>query len=173
VKARSLSHAGITVSDFNRTVRFYADVFGCPLVGVADTPADRVRTFFGVDAAQPSCKIGWIRVPGGGILEIFEFTPQRLPDAVTWNRVGLTHISFNVKNTQKWYDYLVGKGVECLGRPERSPRGHTFFFAKDPDGNLIEIMDLGYMYHVLRWLGPLGGWLFRRGMYKQYYENKK
>ena len=28
-------------------------------------------------------------------------------------------------------------------------------------------MDLGYMYYVLQWLGPLGGWLFRRGMYKQ------
>ena len=81
-------------------------------------------------------------------------------------------ISFNVRNTQKWHDYLVSQGVECLGPPERSPRGHTFFFAKDFDGNLIEIMDLGYMYHVLKWLGPLGGWLFRRGMYKQYYETK-
>ena len=39
----------------------------------------------------------------------------------------------------------------------------------DDDGNLIEITDLGYMYYVLQWLGPLGGWLFRRGMYKQYY----
>ena len=26
------------------------------------------------------------------------------------------------------------------------------------------------MYHVLDWLGPLGGWVFRRGMYKQYYD---
>jgi len=172
VKARSLSHAGITVSDFNKAVRFYADVFGCPLVGVADTPSDRVRTFFGVDAAAPTCKIGWIRVPGGGVLEIFEFAPHHAPEPVQWNRVGLTHISFNVRNTQKWYDYLVSKGVECLGRPERSPRGHTFFFAKDLDGNLIEIMDLGYMYHVLKWLGPLGGWLFRRGMYKKYYESR-
>jgi len=25
------------------------------------------------------------------------------------------------------------------------------------------------MYHVLGWLGPLGGWIFRRGMYKKYY----
>jgi hypothetical protein len=32
------------------------------------------------------------------------------------------------------------------------------------------MMDLGYMYHVLQWLGPLGGWLFRRGMYRKYYE---
>jgi catechol 2,3-dioxygenase-like lactoylglutathione lyase family enzyme len=170
MRVRSFSHAGITVSDFNRAVRFYWEVFGCPLVGVADTPPDRVRTFFGVDGERPACKIGWIRVPGGAVLEIFAFTPHQPPESVTWNRVGLTHISFNVRNIQRWHDYLVGKGVECLSPPERSPRGHTFFFAKDFDGNLIEIMDLGRMYYVLGWLGALGGWLFRRGMYRKYYE---
>ena len=177
MRARSFSHCGITVSSFNKAVRFYWEVFGCPLVGVADTPPERVRAFFGVAPStspgpggpHPSCKIGWIRVPGGAVLEIFEFQPQLPPAAVTWNQVGLTHISFNVRNTQRWYDYLVSKGVECVSKPEQSPRGHTFFFAKDFDGNLIELMDLGYMHHVLNWLGPLGGWLFRRGMYKQYY----
>ena len=170
MRARSFSHCGITVSDFNRSVRFYWDVFGCPLVGVSDTPSDRVRSFFGVESGQPTCKIGWIRVRGGAVLEIFEFRPSRSATEIKWNRVGLTHISFNVRNTQKWYDYLVAKGVECVSRPERSPRGHSFFFAKDIDGNLIELMDLGYMHHVLNWLGPLGGWLFRRGMYRRYYE---
>ncbi|HZJ31996.1 MAG TPA: VOC family protein [Vicinamibacterales bacterium] len=184
MKARSFSHTGITVSDFNKAVQFYWEVFGCPLVGVADTPPDRVRSFFGVtDEAEtrragadprsggggPRCKIGWIRVPGGAVLEIFEFQPQLPPRAVPWNGVGLTHISFNVSNLNKWHDYLTRKGVECVSRPERSPRGHSFFFAKDFDGNLIELMDLGYMYYVLQWLGPLGGWLFRRGMYRQYY----
>ena len=53
MKARSFSHSGITVSDFNRAVKFYWEIFGCPLVGVADTPPDRVRTFFGVDGEQP------------------------------------------------------------------------------------------------------------------------
>ena len=57
-----------------------------------------------------------------------------------------------------------------LSEPEQSPRGHWFFFVRDFDGNLIELIDLGYMYHVVKWLGPLGGWLFRRGMYRQYYE---
>ena len=135
MRARSFSHVGITVSDFNKAVRFYWEVFGCPLVGVADTPPDRVRAFFKVQGAQPSCKIGWIRVPGGAVLEIFEFQPQLPPDATPWNKVGLTHISFNVRNLQRWYDYLVSQGVECVSKPERSPRGHSFFFAKDFDGN--------------------------------------
>ena len=170
MNVRSFSHVGITVSDFNKAVQFYWDVFGCPLVGVADTPPDRVRSFFAVTgAAEPRCKIGWIRVPGGAVLEIFEFQPQLPPDAIPWNRVGLTHISFNVRNLGKWYAYLEQKGVACVSTPERSPRGHSFFFVKDCDGNLIELMDLGYMHYVLGWFGPLGGWLFRRGMYKQYY----
>ena len=169
MRAQSFSHVGITVSNFNRFVQFYWDVFRCPLVGVSETPPGRVRSFFGVQGESPRCKIGWIRVPGGGVLEIFEFQPQLAAQVVPWNRVGLTHFSFNVRNTQKWHDYLVSKGVEVLGKPERSPRGHSFFFARDFDGNLIEMIDLGYMYYVLGWLGPLGGWIFRRGMYKQYY----
>ena len=42
------------------------------------------------------------------------------------------------------------------GQARASPRGHTFFFAKDIDGNLIEMIDLGYMYYVLRLAGPAG-----------------
>ena len=170
MRARSFSHVGITVSDFNAAVKFYWEVFKCPLVGVSDTPADRIRSFFEVDDDAPSCKIGWIRVPGGTVLEIFEFKPQQKPAETPWNRVGLTHICFNVRGTKRWYDYLVGKGVECVSKPEQSPRGHTFFFVKDLDGNLIEITDLGYKYYVLGWLGSLGGFLFRRGIYKRYYE---
>ena len=180
MKARSFSHCGITVSSFNKAVQFYWDVFGCPLVGVADTPPERVRAFFGIStpiplaagqaAMEPRCKIGWIRVPGGAVLEIFEFQPQLPADVVPWNRVGLTHFCFDVRGIHKWYDYLKSKGVEIVCPPEQSPRGHWLFFVRDFDGNLIEIMDLGYMYHVVKWLGPLGGWIFRRGMYAKYYE---
>jgi glyoxylase I family protein len=169
VRARSFSHVGITVSDFNRAVRFYWEIFGCPLVGVADTPPERVKSFFGVTGDVPTCKIGWVRAPGGGVLEIFHFEPKQTPIPLPWNRVGLTHFSFNVRNLPRWHEYLKAKGVEIVSKPERSPRGHSFFFVRDFDGNLIELMDLGYMYYVLGWLGPLGGWLFRRGMYRQYY----
>jgi catechol 2,3-dioxygenase-like lactoylglutathione lyase family enzyme len=172
VRVRSFSHVAITVSDFNQAVRFYWEVFGAPLVGVSDTPADRVRGFFGVDASEPTCKIGWVRVPGGATIEIFEFQPQQPPVEVVWSRIGATHISFNVHDTEVWHQYLLDKGVEIVSVPERSPHGHTFFFVKDPDGNLIELIDTKHMRHVLRWLGPLGGVLFRHSLYKKYYKPK-
>jgi catechol 2,3-dioxygenase-like lactoylglutathione lyase family enzyme len=172
VRVRSFSHVAITVSDFNQAVRFYWEVFGAPLVGVSDTPPDRVRGFFGVDASQPKCKIGWVRVPGGATIEIFEFQPHQPPVEVVWNRIGATHISFNVHDTDTWHQYLLDKGVEIVSVPERSPHGHTFFFVKDPDGNLIELIDTKHLRHVLRWLGPLGGVLFRHSLYKKYYKPK-
>ncbi len=169
MKARSFSHTGITVVDFDRFVQFYAEHFGCRLVGVGDSEPSRVRAFFGVDAEEPQCRIGWLRTPGGGMLEIFEFTPQQPAEKVAWSRVGLTHISLDVKNSYKWHAALAKKGVEIVSEVEESKHGHTFFFARDCDGNLIELIDLKYRYPLLRYLGWLGGWLFRRGMYKKHY----
>jgi catechol 2,3-dioxygenase-like lactoylglutathione lyase family enzyme len=169
MRARSFSHVGITVRDFNEFVRFYWDVFRCPLVGVSDSPSERVKSFFGVDAPAPTCKIGWIRVPGGGVLEIFEFNPQQPLQQGPWNRVGITHFSINVRGIHQWHDHLKRKGVTIVSEPTKSPNGgQWFFFVKDCDGNLIEIMDLGVMYYVLAWLGPLGGLLARNGWVKDY-----
>ena len=97
------------------------------------------------------------------------FTPSVDGEPVTWNRPGPTHISFNCKDTDRWHDYLKSKGVEIVSPPQRSPHGHTFFFAADPDGNLIEMIDIRYLRPVLRWLGALGGPVFKRTRYRQYF----
>lgn len=171
MKVHSFSHVAITVADFNRSVRFYSDAFGAPLVGVScDHDPDRLRTFFGVDHDAPELKIGWIRVRGGATIEIFEFQPGRAGQEFAWDRQGLTHLSFNVRGTTRWHAHLVEKGVEIVSAPEQSPKGHTFFFVKDPDGNLIELIDNKHMRPVLKWLGPLGGRLFRHTIYRRYYQ---
>ena len=102
------------------------------------------------------------------MLEIFEFQPQLPPTADPVEPGRPDALSASTSETLRSGTTISSsKGVECLSKPERSPRGHSFFFAKDFDGNLIEMIDLGYMYYVLQWLGPLGGLLFRRGMYRQ------
>ena len=169
MKARSFSHVGVTVSDFDRFVQYYADTFGCRLVAVGESDPARVRVFFGVEADDPRCRIGWLRTPGGGILEIFHFSPSLPSEPVKWSRVGLTHLSFDIRDAYRWHDVLEDRGVEIVTEVERSRHGHTFFFVRDCDGNLIELIDLKYRYPFLKWLGWLGGWLFRRRLYRHHY----
>lgn len=171
MRVHSFSHVAITVADFNRTIRFYNDVFGAPVVGVnCDHDPDRLRTFFGIDSPTPELKIGWIRVPGGATIEVFEFRPGGGSGTpVQWSRPGFTHLAFNVRGVERWHARLVAKGVEIVSPPEKSPKGHSFFFAKDPDGNLIELIDNHHMRAVLKWLGPVGGPIFRRTLYRKYY----
>ena len=172
MKARSFSHVGITVSDFNRAVQFYWDVFGCPLVGVADTPPDRVRSFFGVDGrAAAHARSAGSACRAARCSRSSSSSRSCRRGAIPWNRVGLTHFSFNVQRTRRSGTTIcVSKGVECVSKPETLAARPLVLLCqglrRQPD------RDDGSRLHALRprsWLGPLGGWLFRRGMYKRYY----
>ena len=68
----------------------------------------------------------------------------------------------------------MGKGVEIVRPLNHNKQAHTLIFVKELDGNLIELTDLRHMHFVLRWVaalagGPIGEWILRRRLYKQYY----
>ena len=172
MRARSFSHVGITVSDFNRAVQFYWDVFGCPLVGVADTPPDRVRASSASTAPRrDAARSAGSACPGGGVLEIFEFQPQQPPRPIAVEpRRPDAHLLQRAQHPASGTTTWSARASRSSARRSSRRAATRSSSCKDFDGNLIEIIDLGYMYHVLNWLGPLGGWIFRRGMYKQYYE---
>ena len=113
MRARSFSHAGITVSDFNKAVRFYWDVFGCPLVGVADTPPDRVRTFFGVDARRAdAARSAGSACRAAACSRSSSSSRSSRPGRSPGTASGLTHISFNVRTRRSGTTTCVSKGVE-------------------------------------------------------------
>ena len=76
-----------------------------------------------------------------------------------WVLIDCEHGTITRENAELMIIAAEASGVTPIVRP----RSNT---AQD----IIELMDLGYMYYVLKWLGPLGGWIFRRGMYRKYYE---
>ena len=49
-------------------------------------------------------------------------------------------VTLMVDNLQEQYDRLVSKGVEFTGRPEKKPWGGTLAHLKDPDGNVLTLM---------------------------------
>lgn len=170
MRPRGFSHVGLTVSDFGRAVRFYWDVFGCPLIAVSEMPPERVRAFFGISDPSPKCTIGWIRLPDGGVVELFAFEPKEPKAALRWNSPNFTHVALHVKGIDRWHQHLTANGVPCLSTPQKTPAGYSLFYAQDPDGNLIELIDIGYRYHLLIWVGGIMALYARLRRFRGYYE---
>lgn len=171
MKVRSLNHVGLTVSSFKNSVRWYHEMFGLSLV--SDQVIDRVQAaklynLYGL--GEVDIKLGFLKVPGGGVIEIFEFSPAAAAQKICWNRPGPTHFTMDVKDITRWYNKLKHNHVEILCEPQNT-NGTEWFFMKDPDGNLIELIDLKTNYRILKFLGSIVGWAMARGKYKKYYED--
>ncbi len=58
----------------------------------------RARASSASTRRAPTCKIGWIRVPGRRRARDLRVRAAAAAGRVAWNRVGLTHICFNVRS---------------------------------------------------------------------------
>ncbi|MDY6076874.1 VOC family protein [Mobiluncus sp.] len=176
-----LGHTGVTVSNFERSVAWYDRVFGMKLMNYMEISGDDlkpVERLYHVEGLK-LVRLGFMSSRSGNVLELFEFDPP-LPgfdqpgsdtpggERETWNRPGYTHIAFNVSNVKGWVNRLRAEGVEFMNEPVRSS-GADWAFFRDPDGNLIEVIDL----HVTRLaLGKLGvpiGTIMKYLMFKSFY----
>lgn len=166
---RSVSHVGLTVSDFERSVRWYSEMFGFKLVSEQILDEEQVSELYSLyELDNNSIRLGFLRGRKGGVIEIFEFQSSLPAEHMTWNRPGPTHITLDVKNVKRWYRDLKDRGVEFCTEPQVTD-GNEWIFLKDPDGNLIELIDLKHNYYLIRALGGIAGWFMARGKFKEYY----
>lgn len=170
MKIRSLSHSGVTVSNFEASVKWYYEMFGLMLIdeqNLSKEQTDGLHNLYGV--MNTKVRLGFLRAPKGGVVEIFEFTPSQPGTKTIWNRPGITHITFDVKNVPKWYERLSKKGVEFFSKPQKTG-ANEWVFLKDLDGNLIELIDLKANYFLIRFLGGIVGRIMAKDKFKKYYE---
>ncbi|NTV91650.1 MAG: VOC family protein [Clostridiales bacterium] len=170
MKVRSLNHVGLTVGNFEKAVKWYYEMFGFRLVSEQFLEKEQTEKLYDLYQLHDTrIRLGFLRVPGGGVVEIFEFSPVLPSEKVCWNKPGPTHFTIDVKDVAGWYGTLGKKGVEFLSEPQ-STDGADWVFMKDPDGNLIELIDLKANYFALKFLGSLVGKLMAGKKYKKYYE---
>ena len=139
----ALCHIGITVTDLDRSIDFYEKNFGFKLQrkGAFD------QAFF--DAAptlyegikDTICPIAMIESPCGVVLELFQFIPQLEKEFVPWNRVGIMHIALATDSVPDMCPQLRENGVTFCMEPMLRPDGGYWVFLRDPDGNMIELME--------------------------------
>jgi methylmalonyl-CoA/ethylmalonyl-CoA epimerase len=126
-----LEHVAISVSDLDRAVAWYAAAFGFDEVARSGKPALQVRAAL-------------LRL-GGNLLELFEpYEPLPLPDGedtlhTALRRLGTKHIAIAVDDIHEAYAHLQSIGAE-FDTEVTAGSTSCFFFCKDPDGILIEVI---------------------------------
>ena len=130
---------GITVADLDRAVDFYAETFDLDVVAECAVGGDAFAEAVAVEGA--SAAFAHLDA-GGSIVELVEYEPagEESADPPELNRPGATHLGLTVDDVEAFYDGLADD-VETLSPPRTTESGTTVLFVRDPEGNLIEVLD--------------------------------
>jgi catechol 2,3-dioxygenase-like lactoylglutathione lyase family enzyme len=131
-------HVGITVENFERAVDFYRDVLGLELLDRFSVGGEAFATGVGVDGA--SAEFAHLDADGARI-ELVSYEPESDPmgeSAV--NRPGAVHVGLSTEDLDA-FDESLPDDVETLSSPQRTESGTKILFLRDPEGNLVEVIE--------------------------------
>lgn len=138
----NLHHMGLTTHNAERSVKFYCDHFGGKIVREFQWEPGNVEFNKRLGLPESAGRIVMIEF-GSARLEIFEFAVPETNGSdrpADVNTPGYTHICFETEDCFAEYNRLKGAGIEFHAPPLKMSAGGIFAYARDPDGNIIEIM---------------------------------
>ena len=126
-----IDHIAITVVDMERSVKFYRDVMGFSVMG-------RVQP-------REGFTIVCVDTGNDAFLELFHFASGSKPLGDFDNTdVGLKHLAFKVDDIDSVAAQLKQQNVEFTVEPTKARAGIRVAFFKDPDGNILEVIQGGF-----------------------------
>ena len=140
------AHTNIVATNWKKLAQFYISVFGC----VEKPPARKLSGKWleqGTKVPLVSLEGIHLLLPGYGIsgptLEIFTFNEMVACEPGPANRRGLAHLAFEVDDVPETVEKMIKNGGSLLGSiTEKQIEGMgtiTFVYARDPEGNIIEL----------------------------------
>ena len=137
-----INHVGVSTGNLRRLVAFYIDHFSAEVLGEFswDESCTELITRLGIDAVS-----GRLMLLGfaGTKLEIFQFGVRNAAAARSTRSVampGFSHICFEVDDCEAEYRRLKDAGMRFHGPPLVMPSGGIFTYGRDPDGNIVELL---------------------------------
>jgi glyoxylase I family protein len=128
---KNFEHVGMTVSDLDRTLRFYCDLIGFRLL---------VRR-----TAPGGTEVAFIEAPGGAQLELVrppgDIARPARPVANT--EAGIRHVTFAFDDLDRTFAGLVAAGVTVIEKPRDAVNRDMLArvaFVLDPDGIVVELV---------------------------------
>jgi catechol 2,3-dioxygenase-like lactoylglutathione lyase family enzyme len=138
-----IQHVAISVSDIERSIAFYTEVFGMELLGGGIFPFEgplfeQVMALEGARGRLCMLKRGTFCV------EVFEFhrpTPKAQDPNYPVADRGITHFCVTVDDIDKTYAEMTAAGVPFHCPVLTFQSGIRATYGRDPDGNVFELIE--------------------------------
>ncbi|GIZ36579.1 hypothetical protein CKM354_000004900 [Cercospora kikuchii] len=136
-------HLAIRVSDIERSTRFYVETFKAKRV-LNHYLNDKQFTQLLFNLEDTEYLIGYIELPDGFGLELFQFMPDAYPTiGVPQAQASFMHFAIAVDDVAA----TLARAVAAGGKSFAPPAGWApsdpakYAYLRDPDGNIIELND--------------------------------
>ena len=142
VLIKGYHHVSITVSDLDRSIAFYRDLFGFILTGTAEAVGEELSAALNVE--QAALRLAVLE-QGAMILELIEYRAPEGRKAIAPRPcdVGCMHMALAVDNIHELYEELSARGVRFNTPPQRNSEDVAWVwwcYLQDPDGVPIELV---------------------------------
>jgi len=148
VKATCVTHIGICVRDMQRSLEFYRDILGMKVVGEKITePTEggsqeaRLNNYKLKRNSRHFISLSY----GEGLSPTLTLTShpgeEHSGEPIMLDQIGISHVSFGVKDVKSLVDELISKGVELAAPIETFTDQNgdiKSVYFKDPDGILVQ-----------------------------------
>src|SRR3954447_4314690 len=141
----AFNHVGQCVTDLERSKRFYCELFGFTLEREINPPDESSAQLLSL--TTPMGMTAAYLVRDGLVLELLHFAAEGQTQPFrprTMNEPGLTHISLSVDDL----DAVCAQVPEFGGEVIESTNIGAAVFVRDPDGQLLELLPMGYRKHL-------------------------
>lgn len=128
-----VDHITVTVSDMERSLRFYRDLLGFKVTIDAIAPHDRDMMNLSHRTPRESHRMVTFDTGGGPTVSLTEYKDPK-GKGLLLDDLGITHYAIGVSDLEALTKRLVAQGIQ-------NPRPGFFL---DPDGILVQFMEPGH-----------------------------
>jgi catechol 2,3-dioxygenase-like lactoylglutathione lyase family enzyme len=138
VRIVSIDHMSFTVSDLDETNAFFGKLGFEPLKRYVSAGPDAEE---GTETPDANIDISWLAHPQGGPkLELLRYQNQPTGRAAHNSKVGAAHLCIRVEDVTSEYERLSGEEVSFVSAPHEDEFGVVWVYLRDPDGNVVELL---------------------------------
>ena len=141
---KAIRHVGIVVSNLEKSLYFYKDLLNLKIVKKMEESGEYIDKI----SDLKNVRVTTIKMAADdeNLIELLYYhshSNHKFVNSKQINEIGISHIAFTVNDLEKEYIRLLEKGVIFNASPQCSPDGYAkVTFCKDPDGNLIELVEV-------------------------------